>query len=144
MYRMDVTQNAGAAYWCIEELSFYDADGARIPIQQGNASSESEYSPAYAASMAFNELTDDDASWYCSQNGISTGWLQYSFEPGMAPVVTYAVERLNGFGNQFSPVAWQMRESLDGGNSWIVIDEQSGHLEWDDGEVRIFPQVALT
>jgi len=135
---MDVSQNAGATYWCIEELSFYDANGNRVATQPSLASAETEFASHYAAGMAFNEITDNDASYYCSQNGVPSGWLQYQFEKGTAPISSYRVERLNGFGNQFSPVSWQMKQSIDDGVTWVVIDEQSGQSTWGDGEIKSF------
>jgi len=87
--------------------------------------------------MAFNELTDNDDSYYCSANGISTGWLQYTFTSAVQ-VASYKVERLNGHGNQFSPVAWTLEGSNDGGATWSVLDSQSDHLSWSDGEVKTF------
>ena len=50
-----------------------------------------------------DEQTDGDSSYYCSQNGVNTGWLQYDFTNPVA-LSKYAVERLNGHGNAFSPV----------------------------------------
>ena len=52
-----------------------------------------------------DEQTDGDSSYYCSQNGVNTGWLQYDFTNPVA-LSKYAVERLNGHGNAFSPVDW--------------------------------------
>jgi len=151
MYKMDVSENAGGGYWCIKELSFYDADGNRVATQSGMASAETESAvqtrsfygmawhsqSAYAAGMAFND--DHGASFYCSQNGVSTGWLQYQFESGTAPIGSYRVERLNGAQNlKYSPDSWQMQQSLDGGLTWTVIDEQSGHSTWSEGEIKSF------
>lgn len=134
---MNATASNGAAYWCIEELSFYDASGARLTIDKASGSAQSEYSGSHAASMAFNEKSDRDASYYCSKNGIATGWLQYAFSSPV-DVASYKVERLNGHGDQFSPVAWTMRVSTDGGSTWTTADEQSGLTSWSDGQVRTF------
>ena len=35
--------NAGAAYWCIEELKFYGSDDARIPTDPSMGSAQTEY-----------------------------------------------------------------------------------------------------
>jgi len=142
IYKMDVSENEGAGYWCIEELSFYDADGNRVATQSGMASAETEASAGNAAGMAFNEITDDlstgivEGGTYCSQNGVSTGWLQYQFESGTAPIGSY---RVGGPGNTCSPVSWQMQQSLDGGQTWTVIDEQSGHSNLQPGSCSVCP-----
>jgi len=156
MFKIDVSENAGAGHWCIEELSFYDADGNRVATQPGLASAETEFSVEYAAGMAFNAISaycsqplvrcsaeTSSHQFYCSQSGVPTGWLQYQFESGTAPIASYRVERLNGHGNEFSPVSWQIQQSLDGGQTWTVIDEQSGISTWSDGEIKSFtPGVA--
>ena len=135
-YRLTVTTNAGAAYWCIEEWSFYDSQGARISTVPERGSASSHYSDSFGAGKAFNEQTHDDESYYCSENGVPTGWLQYDF--GNRVVLSqYRLERLNGNGNQFSPVVWTLKASNDG-NNWILIDTQSSQNVWSDGEVRTF------
>ena len=110
-YRIDVTANAGANYWCLEELSFYGHDGDRLELNSADGFAETEHPEPYTASFAFNEQTDavmnsknklsklvmkdyqtgniicqgsmicffEDASYYCSQNGVATGWLAYDF-----------------------------------------------------------------
>ena len=71
IYKMDVSANAGAGLWCLEELSFYDLFGNLMATQPSMASAETEWSAVYAAGMAFNEVTDDDASYYCSRSVVS-------------------------------------------------------------------------
>ena len=137
IYRMDVTQNAGSSYWCIEELSFYDASGNRLSTVPSGGSAQTEYASAYAAGKAFNEVSNADESYYCSHSGTSTGWLQYTFSTNVT-VASYKVERLNGHGNQYSPVAWTLTASKDGGSSWSTLDQQSGHSSWTDGEKKTF------
>ena len=137
VFRMDVTANNGATYWCIEELSFYDSFGTRLTVDRARATAQSQYSIQYGPSMAFNEESDGDASYYCSQYGITTGWLQYVFSSSVV-VASYKVERLNDHGDQYSPVAWAMKLSTDGGNTWMTVDDQSGQTGWGDGEVRTF------
>merc|ERR1719433_1394444 len=83
-YRIDVSQNLGGNYWCIEELSFYDMTGSRLVLDKSLGSAQTMYSSSYSAEHAFNEQTDGDGSeftnYYCSENGITTGWLMYDFQ----------------------------------------------------------------
>ena len=48
------------------------------------------------------------------------------------------LERLNGHGNQYSPVDWVFQGSNDASN-WVDIDSQSGHTTWTDSEIKEFP-----
>ena len=84
-------------------------------------------------------MTNNDASYYCSKSGMKTGWLQYDFASPQQ-VKTYKIERLNGHGitwNQFSPVAWTF-SGRNGNGAWHVLDTQSGHNSWADGEIKSF------
>ena len=135
-YRIDVSQDAGAPYWCLEELSFYDNGGGRITLNKDFGFAESAYSNSYAAAMAFNELSDSDSSYYCSKNSIPTGWLAYDFQTPTF-ISKYAMERLNGHGNRYSPVDWTFEGSMDNIN-WDVLDTQSGENDWEDGEIKEF------
>ena len=99
MYRLDVSSDNGAGHWCLEELSFYNEEG-RISTPESGASAQTEYSAGYAASIAFNELSSDDASYYCSADFAPSGygWLQYTF-PSPVALTSYAIEGLNGYHN---------------------------------------------
>jgi hypothetical protein len=137
---MDVQANAGAGHWCIEELKFYGSDGARLAVDPSMGSAQTEHSASYEAGMAFNELTDADDNSYCSQG--PSGWLQYQFATPTV-VSAYQIERLNGFGNEYSPVSWTLQGSGDG-NVWTTLDTQAGHSTWSDGEVKDFVLQATT
>jgi len=54
-------------YWCIAELSFYDADSNRVATQPGLASAETEYAVQYAAGMAFNDAWHS-RPWHSTPN----------------------------------------------------------------------------
>jgi len=144
-YRLDVSKTPiDDQYWCLEELSFYDMDGNRITTDPAYGSAETQYSSTYNAGMAFNELTGGDGpgweNYYCSTYGKSEGWLQYDFQSATA-ISKYAIERLNYWGNHWSPVDWKFEASSDG-VSWLTLDEQSGITEWTDGEVKEFSIVS--
>lgn len=135
---MVVSVNAGAPYWCIEEVSFYDTSGHRIATTPDGASAQTEYNThQYDAGKAFNEITNNDESYYCSDSTTSSGWLQYTFESPIS-VGSYKLERINGHGNQFSPVAWVILGSIDG-SVWTTLDERDAFSSWFDGEVKEFP-----
>lgn len=131
---MSVTSSAGGPYWCVEELAFYVA-GARIAMPPGGASAQTEHSADFRAPRAY-ETTRDPATYYCSADGVRTGWLQYDFGAPMA-LDRYTVKRVIGNGNQFSPTGWTFDCSNDG-SRWTTLDTQSGHNTWTDGEVREF------
>merc|ERR1711953_1475301 len=124
-YRLDVSKTPiDDIYWCLEELSFYDMDGNRITTDPAYGSAETQYSSTYNAGMAFNELTGGDGpgweNFYCSTYGKSEGWLQYDFQSATA-ISKYAIERLNYWGNHWSPVDWKFEASSDG-VSWVSLD----------------------
>jgi hypothetical protein len=79
-YRLNVNSNAGASYWCVEELKFYDAQNIKLDTIPNYGYAESIYSIQFDASHAFNEDSENDDSWYCSQNENPTGWLAYDFQ----------------------------------------------------------------
>ena len=145
MFRIDVTTlESPGDYWCLEELSFWDENGDRMTVSFGGGSAESQYSSTYAAGMAFNEESNNDHSYYCSQNGYTSasgtyggGWLQYTFD---APVVvaSYQIEDLNGWTVNYAPLAWTMSVSNDG-VSWTVVDTQTNVVWGSDGVVAEFP-----
>jgi hypothetical protein len=135
-YRMRVTKNAGANYWCTEELTFYDENGKRIATPASGASAETEFAKQYDASHAFNEIWQNNWLYYCSKNMVKTGWLQYDFGHPQ-PISKYEVQRLIGHGNQYSPVDWTFEGSNDG-ETWDILEEQGGHDTWKDGEVKTF------
>ena len=91
---------------------------------------------SYNAEMAFIGIPDADSSYYCSQDGVSYGWLAYDFQIPIA-ISKYDMENLNGHGNTFSPVSWTLEGSLDG-ISWELLDTRSGHDSWNDGEIKEF------
>jgi len=111
-------------------------DGERLILNKAFASAQSIYSSRYAAEMAFNEMSDADDSYYCSLRGFNNGWLAYDFQSPVA-LSKYAMERLNGYGNQYSPTSWTFEGSFDG-ISWTTLDVQSGQNQWYDGEVKEF------
>ena len=120
----------------MQELSFYDIDGERLILDKSLGSAQSTYSSQFSAEMAFDEISDEGDRYYCSQNRVTTGWLKYDFQSPVG-ISKYAIERLNGHSNQFSPVSWTLEGSVDD-SSWIVLDEQSGHDSWNDGEIKEF------
>jgi hypothetical protein len=136
-YRIKVTKNAGAAIWCLEELKFYDENSNRISTPSSGASAQTTYSNGnHEAYRAFNELSNNDDSYYCSQHGVKDGWLRYDFN-GPTKITKYELEQLNGFGPEYSPVDWTFEGSLDGVN-WVVLDEQKDHNTWAGDEVKSF------
>jgi hypothetical protein len=138
LYRMDVTGTVGGATsrWCIKELSFYDVFGHRLETKPSMATAETEYAAEYAAGMAFDEVSDDGLSEYCSSN--PTGWLQYQFPSFESQVISYAVQVLpEDLDKAYDPRDWTLKESLDGGATWTQIDKQNGH-DWDAGETKTF------
>ena len=48
-------------------------------------------------------MTNNDASYYCSQSGVKTGWLQYDFASPQQ-VKTYKIEQINGASRSFGLV----------------------------------------
>ena len=53
-YRIQVSKNAGANYWCILELSFYDKSGKIIPTQPSGGSAQSFFAgKLYVAGKAY-------------------------------------------------------------------------------------------
>ena len=110
-------------------------NGERFILDKALASAQSIFSSQYAAEMAFNEISDADNSHYCSQEGMNNGWLAYDFQSPVA-LSKYAMERLSGLGNQFSPTSWTLEGSLDN-ISWTLLDVQSGHDQWDDEIMEI-------
>ena len=135
-YRLTVTGTAGAAIWCLKELSFYDAAGARVATEPGRGSAQTSYK-TYAAGNAFNRDTNNDASYYCCkhwQRGYQSSWLQYIF-PVPQVVARYELEQYGGE-IRLSPGAWRFEGSRDGA-SWTVLDVQSGH-SWAFAEVKRF------
>ena len=138
-YRLDVKQNAGATYWCIEELSFWDASNSRLTTQPSGASAQSSYAKGFAAGFAFNEVTNNDASFYCSRAGVTTGWLQYDFASAQQ-VNTYKIERLHDkINHKYSPVSWTL-SGRNASGAWHLLDTQSGHSlsTWTNIEVKSF------
>jgi len=132
-YRIDVTKNVGANYWCIQELKFYGENANRIATPASGASAETIHAGAF---KAFNEVSNNDESYYCSKTGVKTGWLQFDF--GIkTKISSYEIEQINGYANQYSPVDWKFEGSNDG-NTWVTLDEQSGHNTWNDGEIKSF------
>ena len=102
MYRVDVTKVRGANYWCLEEMYFYNNNG-RIPTKPSGGSAETVYchtggpgvglspsgslkrscsgaSTEYMPGIAFNEKSQKNKHYYCSRNGVKTGWLAYTFD----------------------------------------------------------------
>ena len=85
------------------------------------------------AGKAFNEVTDKNADYYCSQVRTKIGWLQYDFGKPTA-VASY---RMQPFDNTSSPVDWVFQGSSDG-SSWSTLDTQRGHSSWGDEETKSF------
>jgi len=141
-YRVEVSQNAGGSYWCIEELSFYDTYGKRLTLDKSRGSAQSQWDARYAARKAFNEISDANEGHYCSQSGVPTGWLAYEFSSPVR-LSKYSIEGLSEYGNQWSPVSWTFEGSVDG-TSWDVLDTQSDHDSWSDGEIKEFPLIGYT
>jgi len=141
-YRIEVSQNAGGSYWCIEELSFYDTDGERLTLDKSRGSAQSQWDARYAARKAFNEISDANEGHYCSQSGVPTGWLAYEFSFPVR-LSKYAIEGLSGYENEWSPVSWTFEGSVDG-TSWDVLDTQSDHDSWSDGEIKEFQLIGYT
>merc|ERR1719312_2134439 len=56
-YRIAVSQNAGATYWCLEELSFYGDNGQRLTLDKSFGSAETIFDHRYTAEMAFNAIS---------------------------------------------------------------------------------------
>ena len=63
--------------------------------QPSGGSAQTIFSAPFAAGFAFNEVTNNDASYYCSKNGVKAGWLQYDFASPQQ-VKTYKIEQING------------------------------------------------
>ena len=63
-------------------------------------------------------------------------WLAYDFQSPVA-ISKYAVEDLNYHGLEFAPVSWTFEGSSDN-VSWTILDEQTGHTDWSDGQVKEF------
>jgi len=138
IYRMEVSKGGTAEWWCIEELSFYDAEGTRFAVDKARGSASSVYGDdeLYGASMAFNEESDDNLSFFCTYNEQNTGWIQYEFENPTA-VASYKIQ-VYDYANYW-PEKWQMKTSDDGGATWIVLDDQSEvAVTWNDSTIKSF------
>jgi len=139
-YRMRVTRNQaemGALNWCIEELSFYDMIGHRLVLDKSRGSAESVHGNTFTADKAFNEISDNDDWYYCSEILKKTGWIAYEFQRPVR-LSKYVVEALNSNGADFySPVDWTFEGSMDGTN-WVALDEQTGHTLHKD-QIYEFP-----
>jgi len=132
-YRIDVTKNSDSpSPWCIQELKFYGENANRIATPESGASAETIYNGDYAAKKAFNEVSNYDESYYCSKNGVKTGWLQFDF--GIkTKISSYEIESAGGYP---APVDWKFEGSNDG-STWVTLDEQSGHT-WNRDETKSF------
>eukprot|EP00493_Phyllostaurus_siculus_P024917 UN25260 len=132
-YRVVVTRNnKDGAFWCTQELSFYDTNMNRIMVDPSMGSAETEYGSSQTVDKAFDEYTDGDGQYYCSLTGHPTGWLQYEFS---SPVTLSRYGLEEGF--WLTPRDWTFEGSNDG-TSWEVLDEQSGHDTWYTGEIKEF------
>merc|ERR1719329_1308606 len=117
-YKIDVSKNAGADTWCIQELSFYDLFGNLLDVQPNMASAQTA---PHNAGEAFDIATNNDAGEYCATE--PHGWLQYQFPVGVSPIASYTMTVGNGQRIEHSPDSWRLAQSLDGGVSWTLIDE---------------------
>ena len=103
--------------------------------QPSGGSAQTIFSAPFAAGFAFNEVTNNDASYYCSKNGVKAGWLQYDFASPQQ-VKTYKIDPWP-YSYIFSPVAWTF-SGRNGNGAWHVLDTQIGHTSLADGEIKSF------
>jgi len=137
LWRMEVSKNSGASDWCLKTLSFYDAAGNRITVQPGMASAESQYADNMPASRA--SVYPNTGSRYCSKAGKPTGWIQYEFKEDAPEIKSYKVE---SYGTAM-PVDWKMKHSVDNGQTWTLVDTQSGFdSPHEEKEFQITPPPA--
>ena len=68
-----------------------------------------------------------------------TGWLQYDFSRPQT-VQAYKIERRDGAAsvNAFSPTAWTLYGRNGNSSAWRILDTQSGHGTWGNGEIKAF------
>merc|ERR1719352_1570552 len=130
LYRMVVTKNNGAKYWCLAALSFYDQSGEQLTTTGSLGSAQSEYHEVFAAVKAFNGH-NDEAGFYCSKDGAPSGWLQTKVYVS-TDVKSYKVRRLVAKGDQSAPVDWTIQASKDDGSTWQTVHTQSG--QWGEAE----------
>ena len=95
-------------------------------------SAESTYTSAgsFPAANAFNDVSGVNLDFYASAENVGLGWLAYDFQTEVA-ISKYSIERMNDFGNSWSPTAWIFEGSVDG-STWIQLDQQSG-ISWEAG-----------
>lgn len=136
MYRMDVTKNGGNRYWCVNTLSFFDAEGTKFETaDDSGATAESHYHGHYTAGMAFATKRGwHNGKYYCSEDYKPTGWLQYHFTSDVT-VASYSI-KVQGL-DLLHPVDWTMKKSSDDGQTWTEISSVTG-VVWNDHETKSF------
>jgi hypothetical protein len=153
LYRLDVTENVQSNHWCIDQLAFYDEQGNKVPTESSRAQAQSQLgginpNDRHFVGNAFGDvpgptIAEGDGNYYCSQAGMPNGWLRYQFGSATAPIAAYQIDCLymhNVRRDDWAPVSWQMSRSYDNGQTWTLIDEQSGQDDWlCHGDGIVFP-----
>jgi hypothetical protein len=113
-YRLNITANAGGndSGVRLAEFQLWSDDTPAV------AAASAEKASVESAAKAFDGRTD--TKWF-NDNAGATGWLQYEFGGGEAPVLTqYALSSANDVPER-DPKDWQLQASNDG-QTWTDLD----------------------
>lgn len=129
-YRLVVTDTRILAFnasYCIEDIIFYDGDGAVIDTNGGACSLNQINDMSGPCCLSSGSLDNHDCneafnaelsdSWYCSSSAL--GFIGYQFDKQVY-IHSYAVHDVYGV-HALDPKTWTLQASNDG-FSWLVID----------------------
>ena len=96
--------------------------------------------PDYTVSGAFdNDATTANGRWLGAvQDGAERAWLRWDFADGPQTVAGYGFKTVVSGDIGRAPTAWTLSGSNDGGETWTLLDSESGQA-WKIGEERVYP-----
>lgn len=102
------------------------------------ATCSSVFNSSYMAFEAFNHTNDNSYDCWASENGSTTGWVQYDFGEGYGErLYRYVVTSRNNSDTTSAPKSWTLQASNDG-STWTLIDTQTNQINWAQAESRMF------
>lgn len=135
-WRINISAAQSGAYVSIDEIEMRATAGGSDQCTGGTASSDSHFSSSYAASAAFDDITNGSFPW--ASNSGFPHWIKYAFaSPVVVAEVTLRMPTVAYGGANERPKDFTIEWS-DDNSSWTVARTVTGQTGWSASEVRTY------
>lgn len=132
-WRLNISANAGHPDWLsVANIEMRAAVGGADQCVGGTPFG---FTSSQNAALAFDDIASTAWAPTITTRAGQIGYLFMS----TVDVVEYTIQANNNAGNtSYSPSAWTLEYSKDGGQSWMVADTRSSINSWSASEVKTF------